>query len=291
MLRVTESMLFDQVTNSIRGAQKRAYDAQTVAQTGLRVNRLSDDPLAASRANILSSTLERLSGMETVANRATEELTVAESVLGEATTLYSRAREIAIKGANASMGEDSRAALAGEIDGLREQLLSLGNSRVADVYVFGGYQNTDEPFDAQGGYLGDNGVREGEIAPGTTIAMNVPGNQAFTGAVDVFKALEDLSQSLKDNDGDAVSKQLTTLEDGFLQLNNARGRTGVYLGHLRSGEALRYQVESSALVHRTEAVEADINEAFNELAHTQFSLQSAIAQAQSILQGLKNGLR
>ena len=292
MLRVTENMLFRQVIDSISGAQRRAFEAQTVAQTGLRVSRLSDDPVAASRANILSSTLERLSGMETVANRATEELSVAESVLGEATTIYSRVREIAVQGANGSQGAASRAILAGEVDGLREQLISLGNTRVAEVFIFGGYQTKAEPYDQQGVYSGDNGVRQGEIVPGSTVAMNVPGDQVFTGTgnVDVFKALADLSQSLNANDGVAVSKQLGTLEGGFEQLNHARSRTGIYLGHLRSGEVLRYQMESSAQAQRSDAVEADINEAFNELAHTQFSLQSAVTQAQSILQGLKSGL-
>jgi len=293
MLRVTEGMIFQQVTSSIARAQKRAYDSQVVAQTGHRVNRLSDDPVAASRANVLSSTLERLSGMGRVSALAEEELTVAESALGQASMIFNRAREIAIAGSNASMGAESRSALAEEVAGLRSQMLSIANTRVADVYVFGGYQTTTEPFDDAGGYSGDNGVRMGEVAPGTSIKMNVAGDDAFVSAtgVDVFAELETLQNNLVNNDPQAVSEELTHLETGFTQLTNARGRTGVYLNQLKSGDELRFELESSALVHRTEAVEADVNESFNALAQTQFNLQAAIAQAQKILAGLSNGIR
>ena len=291
MFRVTESMIFSQVTSSVAKAQKRAYEAQAVAQTGIRVSRVSDDPLGASRASILNSTLERLEGMSGVSARATEELSVAESALGEAGALMTRAREIAIAGANGSMGADSRAALAEEIDGIRDQMLTLANTRVADVYVFGGFKLVEPPYDEDGNYSGDAGVRRGEIAPGTSVNMNIPGQDAFGGDSDVFSVLENLSLQLRANDGGAVGESLTDLETTFQQVSNARARTGVYLGHLQSGDQLRYQLESSALVHRTESVEADINESFNDLAQTQFALQSAIAQAQTILQGLKNGIR
>lgn len=291
MLRVTEGMIFQQVTNSVRRAQKRAFDAQVIAQSGRRVNRLSDDPMAAARASVLNATLERLDGMGRVSARAEEELTVSESVLGQATMIYNRAREIAIAGANASMGAPSRAALAEEVAGLRSQMLTLANTRVADVYVFGGYKTTAEPFDNAGVYQGDNGVRLGEVAPGTTVKMNVAGDDCFVGGIDVFAELETLKTDLLNNDPAAVSTRLDQLELGFAQLNNARGRTGVYLNQLYSGDELRYEMESSSLVHRTEAVEADINEAFNALAHTQFNLQAAIAQAQKILAGLNMGIR
>jgi len=294
MLRVTEGMIFRQVTSSIARAQKRAYDSQVIAQTGHRVNHLSDDPIAAARANILNSTLERLDGMGQVSARAEEELTVAESALGQASFIYNRAREIAIAGSNASMGAASRAALAEEVEGLRAQMLTLANTRVADVYVFGGYKTTAEPFDGiTAAYNGDNGVRLGEVAPGTSVKMNVSGDASFVvaGGVDVFAELESLKTDLLNNDPASVSARLGQLETGFSQLTSARGRTGVYLNQLRSGDELRYELESSALVHRTEAVEADVNEAFNALAQTQFNLQAAIAQAQKILAGLNNGIR
>lgn len=291
MLRVTESMIFSQVTTSVAAAQRRAYQAQSVAQSGMRVSRSSDDPLSASRANILSATLQRLEGMEGVSARATEELTVAESALGEATALMTRAREIAMAGATDSMGAESRAALALEAEGLRDQMLTLANTRVGDVFVFGGFQTSEPPYDQNGTYSGDSGARRGEIVPGTSVTMNIPGEVAFQDTTDLFAVLEQLVTDLQANDGGAVGESLTDLENGFLQINSARARTGVYLSQIQTGDQLRYQLESSALVHRTESVEADINESFNALAQTQFALQAAVAQAQTILSGLQSGFR
>lgn len=286
MLRVTEGMIFRQVTNSVAKAQQRAYEAQTIAQTGRRVNRVSDDPIAASRASVLDSTIERLKGMGRVAARAQEELTVAESTLGEASVILTRAREIAIAGANSSMGADSRAALAQEIDGLRSQMVTLANAQVADVYVFGGHQTLTEPFDDTGAYSGDSGIRSAEVAPGTSVTMNITGDNSFIGTVNIFDELETLRDELNNDDPDAVAAVLDQLESGLQQLNTARTRSGVYLGQLRSSEDLRFELESSALTHRSEATDADINESFNALAQTQFNLQSAISQAQRILAGL-----
>jgi len=132
-------MVFGMVTRRVQLAQERAFKAQKIAQSGVRVEKASDDPLAAARGNVLNGSLERLRGMEQVSARAKQELAVGESALGEGSALFNRARELAVQGANATYDAESRRAMAQEVAGLREQMISIANTRVANVFIFGGY--------------------------------------------------------------------------------------------------------------------------------------------------------
>lgn len=287
-MRVTENMMFSKLMGSVARAQSRYLTAQERAQTGQRVQRLSDDPVVGARGVVLSARLRGLENMERAAERVRYELSTAEAALAEADTSLARARALAVQGSNASLTATDRQALAAEIDSIRDGLLAIANTDAAGVYVFGGYKTTASPFQADGTYVGDTGVRSVEVAPGVRIDANVSGATVFgaSGGTDVFGVLASLRDDLAANNASGAQSRIDELETAIGQITTARSTHGTALARLDEAEGLRENTMQVLQSARAQAVEVDPAEAFGEFVQAQNALQAVLTQASSILSRL-----
>lgn len=293
MLRVTDNMIFNALTQSVminKGRQMAAQEAATRAMEGTPDPR---DPLAVSRVNVLESTLTRLNTMGRVASVAEQELSVTESTISESAQVVSRIQELMISSANETLSEGDRMAISYEVTELKEQLLSLANTQVSGSFVFGGYKTGSEPFDAAGVYQGDSGQRTVEVAPGLTVKMNIPGDDIFspTGGANIFTVLSDFETNLQNNDADAIHESIGAIDTAHKQLINAQSTAGINLKTVLSGKELRDEIEYNVLQQKEAVVDADPHEAFTNFTETQYGLQAALAQAQKIIASLDSGFR
>src|SRR3546814_3914414 len=80
---------------------------------------------------------------------------------------------------NASADAVAREALAVEIEGLREHMLGVANTKHLGRPLFGGTTSNDDAFAADGSYQGDAGAIERTVMDGLTVQVNVPGSQVF----------------------------------------------------------------------------------------------------------------
>src|SRR3546814_20053690 len=72
----------------------------------------------------------------------------------EGLSVFSRVRNLALQGMNASSGPEAREALAVEIEGLREHMIGVANTKHLGRPLFGGTTGTDQAFDPNGTYIG-----------------------------------------------------------------------------------------------------------------------------------------
>jgi flagellar hook-associated protein 3 FlgL len=146
------------------------------------VTKPSDDPLAATR--VLQARTEISNGQQFLKsiNQAKTFLEFTEQSLGELTEVVNRAKELALSQANdPSSSPNTRQATASEIDQLFSQAVQIGNRKLADRFLFGGFKTTHPPFDAQGQYSGDNGEIKISVQKEGSVAMNMPGSRIFLG--------------------------------------------------------------------------------------------------------------
>ena len=152
-MRISTANAYETSIDTLMKRQRDLSEAQMQLTTGKRVNRASDDPAAASRAE---RALAR-SAMSEAGQRAVEAsrtmMSLTEGTLGEAGELMQQVRETLVSAGNASYSDAERASLGQKIEGLRAQLLSLANrSDGAGGHVFGGQGSSHPPFvDAPGG--------------------------------------------------------------------------------------------------------------------------------------------
>src|SRR3546814_4839061 len=103
----------------------------------------------------------------------------------EGLSVFSRVRNLALQGMNASSGPEAREALAVEIEGLREHMIGVANTKHLGRPLFGGTTGTDQAFDPNGTYIVDDGAIESTVMTGLTVQVTVTGEQVFgtTGSI------------------------------------------------------------------------------------------------------------
>jgi flagellar hook-associated protein 3 FlgL len=181
-MRIADKMNYDQVKSNLAKNRSEMADLQNQAATQKRVVKPSDDPLAATR--ILQARTEIGSGQQFLKSvaQARTFLEYSEQSLAELTEVVNRAKELAISQANdASSNKESRQATASEIDQLFSQAVQVGNRKLGDRFLFGGFKTTRPPFEPDGKYNGDNGEIKISIQKEGSVAMNMPGNRIFLG--------------------------------------------------------------------------------------------------------------
>ncbi len=291
-MRISNSMMFEQMRSGILKAQNQAYDAQERASTGVRVNRAADDPVNAARAVLFDASLTKLGGMDRIAERARFELSVGEGALGQASEQMYRVRELTIQALNGVMTPDVRQSIGREIQQAREELRSIANTDAGGVYIFAGFSIDAEPFAATGSFAGVGGVRSAEVAPGVNLDLNVSGDVVFGTSIgqDLFATLDQLVIDLNNDDTAALQVRLGELDPAADQILAGRVQLGERLNALDTADARRYDLTVQTEQFKADAVGIDPTEAYIDFAKAQYSLQAALTQAQNILQGLNNSL-
>ncbi len=91
-MRLSTNMIFDQQVRGVTDAQSSWLKAGEQLSTGRRVTNPSDDPIAASRAVVLSQTQARDSQFALARSFANQGLSLEESTLSDVTTAIQSAQ-------------------------------------------------------------------------------------------------------------------------------------------------------------------------------------------------------
>jgi len=215
-MRIATANQFDVGIDTLARRQSELADVQEQLTTGKRVNRASDDPAAAARAERALASIGRSETSQRAVDASRVLMTQAESTLGDAGNLLQRARELMVAAGNASYGDAERSGLADELQSIRDQLLALANTGDgAGTFVFGGQGSTQKPFvDTAGGvqYAAADGEMKTEHPTG--LPLTTDGRAAWLEArtgngVFVTSAAPGVQNATIDNGGVADPSALT----------------------------------------------------------------------------------
>lgn len=183
-VRISTSQLFAQGVDLLRDRFAELARTQRQLATGRRIATPSEDPAGMAgvlrAGEVLARTEQHQRNVMTLRGR----LTAEETALKGAADILQRARELAVRGANDTLSAADRKAIALEIDGLIDDLLSAANATDGNgEYLFAGYQVRTRPFarKASGGfeYLGDEGQARLAVSAEMSVAMGDPGSEVF----------------------------------------------------------------------------------------------------------------
>lgn len=180
-MRISTANSYDLSIEALSRRQNELISVQEQLSTTKRVNRASDDPAAAARAERALSSEMRVDANQRAVDASQNAMTLTESAMGDATDLMQQVREALVKSGNASYSDAERAGIADEIAGLRKQLLAVANrTDGAGTYLFGGQGSDQPPFvDVPGGvaYRGSSG--EVSAASGEALPLTIDGDNAW----------------------------------------------------------------------------------------------------------------
>lgn len=208
MTRISERQLHRTSIGHIQDNREAVFRYSNEVDTGLKVSKISDS----DQTSLISEYQESLKQVESYRNRtaaAQSALSFQEEALSQAGDLLVRAKEIAAQAANGSNSSTTRTALADEAFQLRNQIVSIANSKYQGKYIWGGADDDDPPYDAltytnpASGDAAQRYVFDAEsgtavqrsvaVAPDISITLQTQANTVFDGAI---QALERLGRSL-----------------------------------------------------------------------------------------------
>lgn len=183
MDRISLSQIFGQGLRGMQTATQRIYLTQGQLSSGLRVQKPSDDPIAAAQILGLNQTQAQIDQYKKNIDGGTSALELEDSQMAAVTNLLTRIRELAVQAGNGGLSASDRQGIAAEIRSRIDELAGIGNTRNANgEYIFGGFQGQQEPFVLDGPtyiYRGDDGQRQIQVGSGTFVPINDSGNAIF----------------------------------------------------------------------------------------------------------------
>jgi flagellar hook-associated protein 3 FlgL len=152
-MRTSTANNYQTSLDSLVSRQAALSQTQEQMTTGKRVNRASDDPAAAARAERALATEQRSVASQRAVDASNNAMALTESALGNAGELLQSVREALVSAGNATYTDAERSVVAARIADLRSELLAVANrSDGAGTYLFGGQGSNQPPFiDAPGG--------------------------------------------------------------------------------------------------------------------------------------------
>ena len=191
MMRISSQQIFSGGINRLQGINSNLVDTQQQISTGKKVNKPSDDPVAAARILKLDQELRRVDTYERNANLADNRLKQEESALASSVDIIQRVRELTVQAGSGSLSPSDRESISAELKERLGQLANIANTRDASgEYIFSGFQGQTPSFAKDGAgdwqYQGDEGQRVLEIDDGVTVPISDHGKGVF---VDVAKSI------------------------------------------------------------------------------------------------------
>jgi flagellar hook-associated protein 3 FlgL len=184
MIRISSQQIFNGGINRLQGINSNLVDTQQQISTGKKVNKPSDDPVAAARILKLDQELKRVDTYERNANLAGNRLKQEESALESSVDIIQRVRELTVQAGSGSLSPNDRQSISAELKERLGQLANITNTRDASgEYIFSGFQGSSQAFarDDLGNwvYQGDEGQRKLEIDDGVTVPISDHGKGIF----------------------------------------------------------------------------------------------------------------
>jgi len=285
-MRVDPNYISNLVT-ALDQSQLTQQQLTSELSSGVRVNSLSDDPLASGQNVLLLNQMQKDDSFTQTSSMVTGKLQVADSALGSVVSQLTQAISLATSANNGTMNSSNLKSISNQIAGILGEVTSLANTSYQGQYIFGGTQTSTAPFTiskSQTTYNGDDGVNSIQTPNGQSIQLNVPGDQIFTasGSNSVFAALNSLvadyasgtTSSSAVTDTEALSTALNYVSQQRVVIDNSLSRL------TDASEAVSSE-KTQLTTAQTNLMQADVAQVSTQLSLSktqQTSLEDVISQ-------------
>ncbi|KEO85466.1 hypothetical protein EH30_13165 [Erythrobacter sp. JL475] len=283
------SAFFDRSLGQMNDLRASLERFQTQIATGVRIERGSDDPVAAARLRALTR-LERRGETEAEnAARLGQDLTQASNEIEGVVAILQRVRELAVAAGSDTAGASGREAIALEIEQLGEELFARSNARsITGAPLFAGTAGAPAFVrDAAGNVTYNGNGQNGAVpvAPGTQIERGVTGDQLFefdvNGTPDsAFNVLSGLALALRGGAADPAQAAQDALAGIDAALDSAIRSQTIIGTRLDWVNAIQQDQETRALdvaAQRSQIGDTDVTDAIVRLQQVLTALEASQA--------------
>lgn len=255
----------NRMTREIARQARLAQDiAQTQIQvsTGRRIQRASDDPVAAIRITTLRTAQANDVAWKTNVDLGVTLTAQADSVLKSASDLLVRARELTVAGANQTLAPADRSALAVELSALADELDRLAVTRTT----------SGEP-------LFSAGVSRMIRFDGDALFAPVPSRAALfdSGGQSAAQHVRNAATAVSSGNSAAIGNSLTALDGTIDQIATAQAQIGINAARLDRLAELQAERKIANKAERSALEDTDLSSSIAKLNAQTITLEAAQA--------------
>ncbi|MDE3166448.1 MAG: hypothetical protein KGN36_11640, partial [Acidobacteriota bacterium] len=193
-------------------------------------------------------------------------------------------------GANFTLDAAGRQSLAGEVQGVLQQMVSISQTGVQGRYIFGGDNQSTPPYQLDS--TSATGVAQLNTAPATQRLEDPAGGSFAVGKTasdifdarnpdgtpansNVFAALNGLQTALLANDPTAVNAAVSNLQTASDHLNLSQGFYGSVLNRIQDAANYGQSYDVQLKTQLSQKVDADVTAATMTMTQSNLQLQAA----------------
>lgn len=296
-MRVTNLMKMNNIMLSLNRRMNNLVEYQEQLATNRRVMRPSDDPTGTSRILGLNGDIALNTQHQRNLDNTEGLLTYTESIIVSIQDIITAAREDAVLADSDTISAEERVIISARINNLLEDLLSYGNSKYSDNYIFSGTNSENPTFVAtrnEAGELVDvvlnpqgaegNIIRE--IGSGNRISINIEGSellQTGTGE-DLYDVLIGFRDALRNDDLDVIGNTIDQLDSVHDRLLSQRTFVGAMGQRLNQARELTLELSIDYTDDLSRVQDIDYAEAVMQYSIEENAYQAALGAAARVLQ-------
>ncbi len=181
-MRVTFGSKYNQMNNYQNALQNKINDANTQIASGLKIRygyQNSDINNQNLKFQYEENTLNQ--GIDVAQNAYTSTLNTDKALQEFSKTMEAFKTKL-IQSANDVHSETSRAAIANDLERLREHMMNVANTSIGGEFLFGGSKVDRPPIDSEGKYHGNGEDLNALISSDNLVPYNISGQDLFLGA-------------------------------------------------------------------------------------------------------------
>jgi len=137
--------------------------------TGKKIDQGSENSRVYAREIHIKDRIRVYEGLKSQIDKTNAENEVSDTAVGNIKTLMDSIKTSVLKSLNSGMTEEDKIAVASNVQGMRDNILTMANTKVNGEYVFTGSDTTIKPFtedkDGKVTYNGNGVLKEIAVAP------------------------------------------------------------------------------------------------------------------------------
>jgi flagellar hook-associated protein 3 FlgL len=284
--RVTEGSIHTRVLANLQRNIAKGEKIQEQLSSGKQINRPSDSPTGTVSSLQLRGEARASQQYARNADDGIGWLGTMDDTLMSVSSRTIAARDLVVRGLNqGALGQGANDALATEIEQIRAQLISYGNTKYMDRPVFGGSTTGAVAFDPTGAYVGDGGSTSRTVGAGSKVRVDTTGPEAFgSGDTQLFQVLQDAADSIRAGDATATAANLGKLDIAHDLVKTTLSDVGARYNRL---EQMKQSAQDRLLTVTTQLSDiedVDLPKTIMEMQLQQTSYQAALAASAKVIQ-------
>ncbi len=297
-MKISTSFLFDRATERMSTIQNKLATTQAQLAVGKQILSPSDAPDQAAAIQRLKGEVERQDSHMRTLQVAIRRYTAEETALSSSNDILIRMKELGLQAATDTLAPDDRKAIGMEMKALRDQLLSLGNTRDdSGNYLFSGTRVNTPAFaeDASGKVIYQGDQTQTRIPAGVerTVQFTRAGTDVFSRvvrdtpnqtstSVGFFDALDQMIESIDTSQTQQIQQGVADITQMHNNLTLAQAQNGsdqsVVQAQLDVLDETTLRIKSTL----SEIEDLDYAEAVTRMNKEMMSLEAAMGSFQKI---------